>query len=157
MHAASQSADASLSASSRPHSEDPLLKVEELCVSFETPKGPLDVVTGVGFEVRRGEVLAVVGESGSGKSVTALSILGLLPKTARICTGRIRFEGRDLLTPDGQALRELRGKDIAMVFQDPMTALNPVLSIGLQIMEPLRQHLGLSPTAARDREECRGG
>ena len=120
-------------------------------MSFQTPKGPLDVVTGVGFEVRRGEVLAVVGESGSGKSVTALSILGLLPKTARIRTGRIRFEGRDLLTPDGQALRELRGKDIAMVFQDPMTALNPVLSIGLQIMEPLRQHLGLSPTAARDR------
>ena len=136
----------------RPLNDSPcLLDVADLQVAFQTPKGPLTVVSGVGFQVHRGEVMAVVGESGSGKSVTALSILGLLPKTARVVSGRIRFEGQDLLAPDGQALRHLRGKDIGMVFQDPMTALNPVLSVGVQIMEPLRLHLGLQGEAARQR------
>ncbi len=151
MHLTDPPAEALTPATSSAPPAPLLLSVEDLCVSFQTPQGPLDVVTGVGFEIRRGEVLAVVGESGSGKSVTALSVLGLLPKTARVRAGRIRFEGRDLLAEDGQALRQLRGKDIAMVFQDPMTALNPVLSIGLQIMEPLRRHLGLSEAAARQR------
>jgi len=129
----------------------PLLEVSGLTIEFETPRGPLRVVSGISLAVQRSEVVAVVGESGSGKSVTALSMLGLLPRNARVVEGNIHFEGRDLLHLEGEHLRNLRGKRIAMVFQDPMSALNPVLTVGFQIMEPLRIHLGMDTSTARAR------
>ena len=129
-----------------------LLAVENLHVEFATAAGIVRAVEGLAFELRRGEVLAIVGESGSGKSVTALSVMRLLPpRTGRVRKGAIRFEGRDLLGLDGEAMREIRGRDIAMIFQEPMTSLNPVLTIGLQICEPLQIHLGMDEERARAR------
>ncbi len=129
-----------------------LLKVEDLHVHFLTSHGVVHAVEGLSLEVSRGEVLAIVGESGSGKSVSALSIMRLLPRlTGRIPRGRVVFDGRNLLDLDEEAMREIRGRDISMIFQEPMTSLNPILTIGLQIMEPLQIHLGLSETAARAR------
>jgi peptide/nickel transport system ATP-binding protein len=110
------------------------------------------VVDKASFSVRRGEIVALVGESGCGKSVSVLAILGLLPKDiGRAVGGQVLFEGVDLLSLSDEAMREYRGRDIGMVFQEPMTSLNPVLTIGLQVMEPLVTHLGLSTTAARAR------
>ena len=130
----------------------PLLEVEDLHVHFATSRGIVRAVEGLSLKVRPGEVVAVVGESGSGKSVSALSIMRLLPRhTSRIPHGRITFEGRDLLKLDDEEMRELRGRDISMIFQEPMTSLNPILTIGLQICEPLQIHLGMSPTEARAR------
>ncbi len=129
-----------------------LLEVRDLSVEFGTDDGTVRAVDGVGLAVEAGRTLAVVGESGSGKSVTALSILRLIPSPpGRIAGGRIVFRGRDLLGLSGAQMRAVRGNDIAMVFQDPMTALNPVLTIGVQIMEPLRLHQGLGRAAARGR------
>ncbi|HEY7607691.1 MAG TPA: ABC transporter ATP-binding protein [Alphaproteobacteria bacterium] len=126
--------------------------VDDLHVEFATPIGLIRVVEGLSFALRRGEVLAVVGESGSGKSVTALSIMRLLPpRSGRIRKGTIRFEGRDLLGLDDEAMRAIRGRDIAMIFQEPMTSLNPVLTIGLQITEPLQIHLRMNAKQARAR------
>ena len=131
---------------------DALLAVDDLQVEFITPIGVIRAVEGLSFTLRRGEVLAVVGESGSGKSVTALSIMRLLPRrSGRIRKGVIRFEGRDLLGLDDEAMRKIRGRDIAMIFQEPMTSLNPVLTIGLQITEPLQIHLGMTAEQARAR------
>ncbi len=130
---------------------DCLLKVEGLRVSFRTAAREVDIIDGLDFELRRGEVVAVVGESGSGKSVSALAIMGLLPPFARVSAGRVLFQGRNLLELDAEGMRRLRGKDIGMVFQDPMSALNPVLTIGEQIAEPLRLHLGMSHQQARAR------
>jgi len=129
-----------------------LLSVEGLCVEFATSRGTLRAVDGVSWSIRPGEILALVGESGCGKSVSALAIMRLLAKPAgRVAGGRIMFEGRDLLAlPEGD-MREIRGRDIAMIFQEPMTSLNPVLTIGLQIMEPLTIHLGMSEEQARAR------
>ena len=129
-----------------------MLVVDDLHVEFATTAGTVRAVEGLSFELRRGEVLAIVGESGSGKSVSALSIMRLLPpRTGRVPKGTIRFEGRDLLGLDGEAMREIRGRSIAMIFQEPMTSLNPVLTIGLQIIEPLQIHLGMSDEQARAR------
>ena len=129
-----------------------LLEVRDLSVEFGTDDGTVRAVDGVGLAVEAGRTLAVVGESGSGKSVTALSILRLIPSPpGRIAGGRIVFRGRDLLGLSAAQMRAVRGNDIAMVFQDPMTALNPVLTIGVQIMEPLRLHQGLGRAAARGR------
>ena len=109
-------------------------------------------VDGVSFDLNAGETLGIVGESGCGKSVTALSILRLIaPETGRIVGGSIRFEGRELTALSNEEMRKLRGNQIAMIFQEPMTSLNPVLTIGTQIAESVVRHLGLSWRAGRDR------
>ncbi len=122
-----------------------LLHIENLSIRFNTPEGPARAVDRVDFELGPGETLGLVGESGCGKSVTALSILGLIPNPpGTIEQGRILFSGRDLLTLDQASLRHIRGNTIAMIFQEPMTSLNPVLTIGRQVTEPLRAHKGLN-------------
>jgi ABC-type glutathione transport system ATPase component len=129
----------------------PLLSVSSLSVAFGH-RAPRTVVSDVSFDVAAGETVAVVGESGSGKTVTALSLMGLLPQgAARITRGAIAFEGRDILALDDEARRRLRGNRIGMIFQEPMTSLNPVLSIGRQMTEALEIHRGLDGTAARKR------
>jgi peptide/nickel transport system ATP-binding protein len=130
----------------------PLLDVQDLHVRFDTSRGVVHAVDGISYSVRRGEVVAIVGESGCGKSVSSLAIMGLLSKPAgRVTAGRILFEGRDLLTLSAEEMREIRGRDISMIFQEPMTSLNPVLSIGEQIMEPLFVHLKMDEAKARAR------
>jgi oligopeptide transport system ATP-binding protein len=121
----------------------PLLSVEDLRVEFWTQRGSVYAVNGVSFEIAAGETLGIVGESGSGKSVTALAVLGILARSGRVTNGRAMFEGRDLIGLSDRELRRIRGRDIAMIFQDPMTSLNPVLTIGRQIRESLETHLGL--------------
>ncbi|MDB5414015.1 MAG: oppD [Rubritepida sp.] len=130
----------------------PLLSVEDLQIEFTTGRGTLRAVDGVSWSVLPGETLALVGESGCGKSVSALAVMRLLTKPAgRVVGGRIMFQGRDLLSlPEGD-MRAIRGRDIAMIFQEPMTSLNPVLTIGLQIAEPLKIHLGMNDAEARAR------
>ena len=131
---------------------DWLLEVEDLHVHFVTSRGVVRAVEGLSYKVRAGEIVALVGESGCGKSVSALSVMRLLAKPAgRIVGGRILFDGRDLLTLDDEEMREIRGRDIAMIFQEPMTSLNPVLTIGFQIMEPLLIHMGMDEDQARTR------
>jgi oligopeptide/dipeptide ABC transporter ATP-binding protein len=128
----------------------PLLRIENLTVHFRTSNGLVRAVEGAGYEVFRGETLAVVGESGCGKSVTAMAVLGLLPKPpAEIPTGSILFQGEDLLQASTERLQRIRGDRISMIFQEPMTSLNPVFTIGDQIMEGLLLHRGLSRDAAR--------
>ncbi|MDE2690113.1 MAG: ABC transporter ATP-binding protein [Acidobacteriota bacterium] len=132
---------------------EPLLRVENLNVAFRSGFGerpPVRAVNSVSFEVAAGETLAIVGESGSGKSVTALSILRLIPEPGRIENGRILFEGRDLLALDEAGIRAVRGNRIAMIFQEPMSSLNPVLTIGRQVAEPLRLHRRLKRREALD-------
>ena len=129
-----------------------LLEVEDLRTHFFTRAGVVRAVDGVGFSVEKGKTLGIVGESGCGKSVTALSIMRLLPTPpARIVSGSIRFDGRELTTLSERELEDVRGREVAMVFQDPMTALNPTLTIGTQIIEVLRRHLGLDDRTARRR------
>ncbi len=129
-----------------------LLEVEDLYVQFSTSRGIVRAVEGLSFHVDPGEIVAIVGESGSGKSVSALSIMRLLPRhTGRIPKGRVTFDGRDLLMLSEEQMRELRGRDISMIFQEPMTSLNPILTIGLQITEPLTIHLGMTDAQARER------
>ena len=126
-----------------------LLSIEGLSVSFHTPEGKARAVDSVSIALDRGETVGVVGESGCGKSVTALSVLGLIPSPpGEVESGRIRFEGRDLLQLGEQDLRGLRGSEISMIFQEPMTSLNPVLTIGRQVAEPLVMHRGLSRAQA---------
>ena len=127
---------------------DRLLEVVDLHTSFHTPDGMVRAVDGVSFELRRGEVLGLVGESGCGKSVTAHSVMGLLPMPPATVSGSISFAGRNLLELSDAQMRKIRGREIAMIFQDPMTSLNPVLTIGTQISEGLRLHLGLGRRAA---------
>jgi peptide/nickel transport system ATP-binding protein len=129
---------------------EPLLEVRDLSVRFDTDDGAVHAVDGMSLELAAGEVLGIVGESGCGKSVTALSILGLLPKTATV-TGSVRFEGVELLGASGAQLRKIRGRQISFVFQEPMTSLNPVLRIGHQIQEVVREHMSLSRSAAKAR------
>jgi peptide/nickel transport system ATP-binding protein len=128
----------------------PLLDVKDLSVRFETGDGNVHAVDRLSFELAAGEVLGIVGESGCGKTVTVLSLLRLLPSTA-VITGRATFDGVDLLGLSPRQLRDIRGDQIAYVFQEPMTSLNPVLTVGRQIGEVLRAHLGLSRGAARAR------
>ena len=129
-----------------------LLSVEDLHVHFVTSRGVVRAVEGVSYQVRRGEVLAIVGESGCGKSVSSLAIMRLLAKPAgRVVHGKIMFEGVNLLDLSDEEMRERRGRDISMIFQEPMTSLNPVLPIGLQIMEPLFIHLNMTQEQARAR------
>ena len=118
---------------------DPILSIRDLTVEFKTEDGIVQAVTDVSYDLMPGEVLGIVGESGSGKSVSMLSILGLSPQ-GRIPKGEAIYKGRDLLKLSQRALREIRGGDVAMVFQDPMTSLNPVLTVGNQIEEALLTH-----------------
>ena len=127
---------------------EPLLAVEDLRVHFWTGGGTVHAVNGISFEIGPGETLGIVGESGCGKSVTALALLGLLPRAGRVRSGTAHFDGRDLLQLKQRALRRIRGRQIAMIFQDPMTSLNPVLTIGRQIREPLETHFGMNRKAA---------
>jgi peptide/nickel transport system ATP-binding protein len=131
---------------------DPLLQIENLKVIFHGDRGSAThAVEGLDLTIRRGETLGLVGESGCGKSVTALSVMGLLAKASAEVSGRIRFDGADLLTLPDRAMRNLRGDRLAMIFQEPMTSLNPSFSIGEQIAESLIHHRGLSRQAARAR------
>ena len=123
---------------------EPLLSVEDLDVRFWTDRGTVHAVNGISFEIAAGESLGIVGESGCGKSVTALATLGLLPRAGRATGGTAHFDGSDLLTMSDRELRDVRGKEIAMIFQDPMTSLNPVLTIGRQIRESLEAHFGMA-------------
>ncbi len=125
--------------------DKPLLRVDNLSVEFRTDSGVVRAVDGVSWSVRAGQTVAIVGESGSGKSVSALSVLRLLPEPpARITAGRIPFEGNDLLTLSETDLRRIRGRRIAMIFQEPMTSLNPVYTIGDQVAETMQLHQGKS-------------
>jgi oligopeptide/dipeptide ABC transporter ATP-binding protein len=133
-----------------PTDRDVLLSMRDLRAGFSTDDGFVRAVDGVSFDVRRGEVLAIVGESGSGKSVTAMSILGLQP-TLEVAEGEILWKGRDLLTLTEAERRQVRGKEIAMIFQDPLTALNPVHTVGRQIGEMARIHEGIDKKQAKER------
>jgi oligopeptide transport system ATP-binding protein len=128
-----------------------LLSVEDLRVQFWTRRGTIHAVNGVSFDIAPGETLGIVGESGCGKSVTALAILGILPRAGKVVGGRALFEDRDLLHLSDRQLRRVRGREIAMIFQDPMTSLNPVLTIGRQITEALETHFGMKGKAAEQR------
>jgi oligopeptide/dipeptide ABC transporter ATP-binding protein len=132
-------------------SKEPLLAVDDLRVQFWTGSGLVYAVNGISFEITAGETLGIVGESGCGKSVTALALLGLLPRAGRVRSGTARLEGRDLIKLKDRELRRLRGRQIAMIFQDPMTSLNPVLTIGRQIREPLETHFGMGRKEATAR------
>jgi oligopeptide transport system ATP-binding protein len=128
-----------------------LLSVRDLEVKFVTRRATVHAVNGVSFDLEAGDTLGIVGESGCGKSVTSLAMLGILPKPAgRVTGGEVRFEDRDLLKLADSQLRRIRGRDIAMIFQDPMTSLNPVLTIGRQLTESLRKHLDMDKGSAED-------
>ena len=129
---------------------EPLLEVRDLSVRFDTDDGTTHAVDRMSLQLEPRQVLGIVGESGCGKSVTALSILGLLPKTATV-TGSARFQGRELLGASGSRLRKVRGREISFVFQEPMTSLNPVLRVGNQIEEVVREHMDLSRAETRRR------
>lgn len=128
-----------------------LLEVRDLRTVFPSAHGPLPVVDGVSFDVARGEVLALVGESGSGKSMTALSTLRLVPKPGRVVSGSVRLDGEELLDKPVLEMREIRGGRVAMIFQEPMTCLNPVVRVGAQVIETIRLHEDVSKAEARAR------
>jgi peptide/nickel transport system ATP-binding protein/oligopeptide transport system ATP-binding protein len=129
-----------------------LLEVRDLRTHFDTDRGLFRAVDGISFDVRRGRTVGLVGESGCGKSVTSLSVMGLVPSPpGRVTAEALRFGGRDLLAMPAEARRKLRGGRMSMIFQEPMTSLNPVRTIGQQIIEAIRAHTDLSPAAARER------
>ena len=137
-----------------PDGAQPVLDVRGLKTVFRTRGGEVHAVNSVSFDLKPGELLGVVGESGSGKSVTMMSLLGLLPSPpADVRAGQVMFGGEDLLKCSPDHLRGVRGADIGFIFQDPMTSLNPVFTVGYQIMEPLRRHLGMDKTTARRRAQ----
>ena len=129
----------------------PLLSVEDLRVEFWTQRGTVHAVNGISFDIAPGETLGIVGESGCGKSVTSLALMGILPRAGRITGGTAMFGDRDLFRLSDRELRRIRGRDIAMIFQDPMTSLNPVLTIGRQIREALEAHFDLGKGEANRR------
>ena len=139
---------------------EPVLDVRDLRTHFFTREGVVRAVDGISFSIEPGQTLGIVGESGCGKSVTALSIMGLIPKPpAKIVGGQVLFQGRDLANLSEKQLEDVRGKEIAMIFQDPMTSLNPTLTIGTQITETIRRHLDVDEGAGAEagRRAARGG
>ena len=128
-----------------------LLEIRNLTVSFDTSKGPFKAVDGIDLNVSDGKVLAIVGESGSGKSVAMLAVMGLLPPTATVTADAMLYDGRDLLAMDAAEKRQVIGRDIAMIFQEPMASLNPCFTVGFQMAEVLRAHLGMTRSEARTR------
>src|SRR5215472_9743361 len=129
----------------------PLLELRQLSVSFATDDGTVHAVDGIDLALQRGRTLGLVGESGCGKSVTSLAVMGLLPPENSAVSGEVHFEGRDLLKISPHELRDLRGARLAMIFQEPMTSLNPSFTIGNQIVEAIRRHQGLDSAAAKAR------
>ncbi len=129
----------------------PLLEIENLSVEFKTSSGAFRAVDGVSMAVDAGEVLAIVGESGSGKSVAMLAVMGLLPWTATVTADRMNFDGRDLKNITADDRRKITGKDLAMIFQEPMTSLNPCFTVGFQVMEAMKTHLDLDRPQRRKR------
>ena len=128
-----------------------LLEIKNLTVSFDTSTGPFKAVDGIDITVDKGEVLAIVGESGSGKSVGMLAVMGLLPKTATVTADKMSFDGRDLRTLSSSERRQIIGRDISMIFQEPVASLNPCFTVGYQLEEALRQHMGMNGSASRAR------
>jgi peptide/nickel transport system ATP-binding protein len=124
--------------------DGPLLELRDVTTHFKTPRGLVRAVDGVSFTLERGKALGIVGESGSGKTILSRSIMGLLPPRGTVRGGSIKFEGREIGNLDRKAMRSVWGKEMAMIFQDPMTSLNPVMKIGRQIAEPLQIHLGMT-------------
>lgn len=131
--------------------KEPLLSLKDLKVSFFNNSGEVKVIRGVSFNLEKGEVLGVVGESGSGKSVTSMSIIKLLKGTGKITNGEIVYKGENLVNKIEKEMMKIRGNDIAMIFQDPMTSLNPVFTVGTQISDVIRRHQGLSKTEAKNK------
>ena len=130
---------------------EPLLDVEDLHVRFETRRGTVHAVNGISFDIAPGETLGIVGESGCGKSVTSLALMGILPRAGKVTSGTATLGDRDLFRLSDRELRRIRGRDIAMIFQDPMTSLNPVLTIGRQIREAIETHFDMSKADANRR------
>lgn len=131
---------------------EPLLKVQELAVEFKTDKGTVTAIDKISFEVLPGETVALVGESGCGKSVSSLSIMGLIPNPpGKIAHGSIQYRGQELVGLDEKAYRKLRGNEISMIFQEPMTALNPVLKLKTQMVDVIRNHTKLNKAQAKDK------
>ncbi|MBC2886074.1 ABC transporter ATP-binding protein [Ochrobactrum sp. CM-21-5] len=128
-----------------------LLEIKNLTVSFDTSSGPFKAVDGIDITVDKGEVLAIVGESGSGKSVGMLAVMGLLPKTATVTADLMKFNGQDLLTMPEKDRRRIIGRDISMIFQEPVASLNPCFTVGYQLEEVLKQHMGMGSSASRAR------
>jgi peptide/nickel transport system ATP-binding protein len=133
---------------------DPLLSIQDLHLVFDTTRGQLKALNGISFDVRSGEIFGVVGETGCGKTVTGLSVLRLLPQTATIPQGRILFRGQDLLSLSEREMRKVRGGQIAMIFQNPGSSLNPVFTIGSQMVAIIRKHFSISKKEARARAEA---
>ncbi|MBH0164322.1 ABC transporter ATP-binding protein [Fictibacillus sp. 7GRE50] len=131
--------------------KETVLEVKDLVTTFKSADGPLPAVRGASFSVKKGETLCIVGESGCGKSITALSIMGLLPSNGRITDGSISFNNKNLASMSPKEMQKLRGNDVSMIFQEPMTALNPVFTVGFQIREPLMIHQKLSKKQAHAR------
>lgn len=128
-----------------------LLDIKNLTVSFETSTGPFKAVDGIDISVDKGEVLAIVGESGSGKSVGMLAVMGLLPKTATVTADSMMFDGKDLQAMSDKERRQIIGRDISMIFQEPVASLNPCFTVGYQLEEVLKRHMGLKGSASRAR------
>ena len=129
----------------------PLLEVRGLTTAFHTDAGSFNAVDTLDLSIEAGRTLGLVGESGCGKSVTALSVMGLISSPGKVTAGEVLFEGTDLLRLPPSALRDIRGNRISMIFQEPMTSLNPVFTVGYQLIEVLRLHMGMGPAAARKR------
>ena len=130
-----------------------ILEIKDLNISFHTFSGEVQAIRGVNFDLKKGETLAIVGESGSGKSVTTKTIMRLLPPgNSEIKSGEILFEGKDLAKLSEKEMQQIRGKDISMIFQDPMTSLNPTIKMGKQIMEPMLKHQKVSKEEAKQKD-----
>ncbi|HHV68792.1 MAG TPA: ABC transporter ATP-binding protein, partial [Ochrobactrum intermedium] len=126
-----------------------LLEIKNLSVSFDTSTGPFKAVDGIDITVDKGEVLAIVGESGSGKSVGMLAVMGLLPKSATVTADVMTFDGQDLQAMSDKERRKIIGRDISMIFQEPVASLNPCFTVGYQLEEVLKQHMGMNGSASR--------